>query len=112
MVEGVCTYGGRHPRQRNKMELRHLLAFAAVVLALASSAAAAKDRKAFVTIHYEGTDADAEYILGVRVLLRSLQPLQHPFIILVSKSVSQSSRDIFTREGATLIEVCIPSLFF
>ncbi len=63
------------------------------------------DRHAYVTIHYEGTPADDEYILGIRVLIQSLKPLRHPFLILISDNVSQKSRDLFVREGATLIQV-------
>jgi hypothetical protein len=66
---------------------------------------AASPRYAFATIHYEGTPADAEYILGIRVLMQSLQPLQCPFLIMVSKSVSQSSIRLFESEGATVIPV-------
>ena len=68
-------------------------------------AAPGQDKYGFVTIHYEGTPGDAEYVLGVRVLLKSLQPLRHPFLILVSDNVSSRTREIFQREGATLIDV-------
>lgn len=71
--------------------------------ALAPRAAAAPgERFAYVTIHYEGTPADTEYVLGIRVLLQSLQPLQHPFIVLASSSVTQATRDLLTAEGATI----------
>jgi hypothetical protein len=60
------------------------------------------DRFAFVTLHYEGTKNDAEYILGIRVLIQSLKGSRYPFIILCSDSVSQSSRDIFTNDGAII----------
>ncbi len=63
------------------------------------------ERFAFVTLHYEGTKGDAEYILGIRVLMASLRGSQYPFIILASDSVSQSSIDLFTAEGATVIPV-------
>ena len=91
-----------------RMAFRWLLCWAGLsFLALSESVdVPTSDKLAYVTIHYEGTAADDEYILGVRVLLRSLHPLKHPFIILISKSVSQSSRDVFQREGATLVEVC------
>lgn len=74
---------------------------------LGGSAASASSAKkyAYVTIHYEGTPNDDCYILGIRVLLQSLKPLQHPFIILASDSVTQRSRDIFTQDGATIVPV-------
>jgi alpha-N-acetylglucosamine transferase len=62
-------------------------------------------RYAYVTIHYEGTPDDYKYILGIRVLINSLKPLRYPFLILCSPTVSQESRDIFTLDGATLIDI-------
>ncbi len=44
-----------------------------MILAIAHCAAAGTGKYAFVTLHYEDTPADAEYILGVRVLLKSVQ---------------------------------------
>ena len=82
-----------------------LLILLASLAQKAQSSQLRQDKYAFVTIHYEGTASDAEYVLGVRVLLKSLQPLHHPFIILVSDNVSQRSRDLFSKEGATLIDV-------
>jgi hypothetical protein len=86
--------------------LLHLTAVIALAsLICANNAEIGGKRFAFVTLHYEGTKNDAEYILGIRVLLASLRGTPYPFIILASDSVSQHSRELFTSEGATVVPV-------
>lgn len=48
-----------------------------------------------------------EYVLGTRVLLKSLQMsgTKHDILVLVSSNVRQSSRELFQQEGAKVIEV-------
>ena len=87
-----------------------------------SASAATSSRFAYATIHYEGTPNDSHYVLGIRVLLKSLSPLQHPFVVLASRkstpfpssfsssfrppaSVSQETRSLLISEGATIVPI-------
>eukprot|EP00123_Amoebidium_parasiticum_P010842 comp20354_c0_seq1/m.25694 comp20354_c0_seq1/g.25694 ORF comp20354_c0_seq1/g.25694 comp20354_c0_seq1/m.25694 type:complete len:509 (-) comp20354_c0_seq1:142-1668(-) len=66
------------------------------------------DKKyAFVTIHYEGTPKDDEYVLGIRVLLRSIRNTgtKADIVVLLSDNVRQSTRNLFAAEGAQLRDV-------
>ena len=72
---------------------------------LAAARGAEAGRFAFATIHYEGTPNDDAYIMGVRVLLRSLASSQYPRLILTSSNVQQSTRDAFAKEGGTIVPV-------
>ena len=62
---------------------------------------------AYVTLHYEGTDNDEEYILGIRVLIKSIKMTgtKYPVIVLVAENVSESSRQQFEELGAIIQEV-------
>jgi len=67
-----------------------------------------KNKKyAFATIHYEGTQRDDEYLLGIRVLIKSVRMLGHTedFLVLVTESVKQETRQILTDASAKVIEV-------
>eukprot|EP00053_Salpingoeca_punica_P008151 m.73710 g.73710 ORF g.73710 m.73710 type:complete len:492 (+) comp14475_c0_seq1:307-1782(+) len=109
---------------RPHLHLPHLLLLLSLLLPLCLAAADASEsagsnasvalvprnvegrsRFAYVTIHYEGTANDAQYILGIRVLLKSLKPLRYPFIVLVSHTVSQHTRDLLASEGAQIQQV-------
>ena len=72
----------------------------------APGAFGASGRFAYATIHYEGTPNDAHYILGVRVLLQSLKPLRHPFLILASREYS----GVVGRSSRRLSLCCPPVL--
>ena len=65
----------------------------------------AAGKYAFATIHYEGTPNDDAYVLGVRVLLKSLQGSAYPTLVLTSSNVRQSSRQAFEQEGAIVVPV-------
>ena len=69
-------------------------------------------RFAYVLMHYEGTDKDREYILGTRVLIRSLiaSGTQEDIVILASKTVSQSTIDQFCEDGV-IVEVRVLRCF-
>jgi hypothetical protein len=64
--------------------------------------ASATSKYAYVTIHYEGTERDDEYVLGVRTLIKSIQisGSKNDIIILVSPNVRQQTIDTFQKEGA------------
>lgn len=67
----------------------------------------ASGKYAYVSIHYEGTPRDADYILGVRTLIASVKysGTEHDFLVLVSDNVSQQTRDLLTEDGAIVKEV-------
>ncbi len=62
---------------------------------------------AFATIHYEGTPRDDEYLLGIRVLIKSIRMAGHTedFLVLLTESVKHDTRRILTEAGAKVIEV-------
>jgi len=83
--------------------------FASVVVADAG-AAAFHPRYAYVTVHYEGTPSDDEYVLGVRVLVQSIMLNAEPgadvdVLVLCSTEVRQESKDAFTALGAKTLPV-------
>jgi len=67
----------------------------------------AKTKNAFATIHYEGTPRDDEYLLGIRVLIKSVRMAgqTEDFLVLVTESVKHETRKILTDAGAKVIEV-------
>ena len=67
--------------------------------------AATEERFAYVAMHYEGTPADTEYILALRILIHSLKGTKHDIVVLVSDSVSAKSRNLFMEEGAIIRQV-------
>lgn len=71
-------------------------------------------KHAYVTIHYEGTPADAEYVLGTRVLLKSLQDTgtTADLVVLASRTVSNETIKRFCDDGV-IVEVVddIPNPF-
>eukprot|EP00501_MAST-03F_sp_TOSAG23-6_P002433 GSMAST32.ASY1.ANO1.2542.1 assembled CDS len=64
-------------------------------------------RYAYATIHYEGTNADDFYLLGVRTMHQSIKRsgTKYPFVVLVSPEVRQSTRDTLISDGAILKDV-------
>jgi len=64
-------------------------------------------KNAYATIHYEGTQRDDEYLLGVRVLIQSLKETRTAadIIILVADSVREPSKEVLAATGAKLIYV-------
>jgi len=58
-------------------------------------------------MHYEGTPKDDEYVLGLRVLIRSIQNTHtpHDILVLLSSNVRESTRQQLTADGAILREV-------
>eukprot|EP00823_Brevimastigomonas_motovehiculus_P002859 TRINITY_DN168_c0_g6_i2.p1 TRINITY_DN168_c0_g6~~TRINITY_DN168_c0_g6_i2.p1 ORF type:complete len:488 (-),score=77.12 TRINITY_DN168_c0_g6_i2:562-2025(-) len=67
----------------------------------------APHRFAYVMIHYEGTNRDDEYLLGLRVLIRSIQETQtkQDIVVLVANNVCESSRQQLLNDGAIVKEV-------
>eukprot|EP00124_Ichthyophonus_hoferi_P001543 Ihof_evm2s83 gene=Ihof_evmTU2s83 len=66
------------------------------------------DKKyAYVTCHYEGTPKDDEYVLGIRVLIKSIKNTgtNADIVVLLSNNVRASTRDLFAKEGAILQDV-------
>lgn len=57
---------------------------------------------AYVMMHYEGTPKDPEYVLGTRVLIKSLQAsgTKQDLVILASNSVSAATIRTFCADGA------------
>ena len=53
------------------------------------------------------SNTNTEYVLGTRVLLKSIQMsgTKHDILVLVSPNVRQESRDLFHQAGAKVIEV-------
>lgn len=71
------------------------------------AAATRPSRFAYVTVHYEGTSRDAEYVLGVQVLMQSIKltGTQHDLVVLASNSVSDESKRMFRSIGCRVIDV-------
>jgi hypothetical protein len=61
-------------------------------------------RYAYVMMHYEGTPKDAEYVLGTRVLIKSLvaSGTKQNLVVLASTSVSKKTIDAFCADGAVV----------
>jgi len=75
--------------------------------AAAASSPVARGRYAWVMMHYEGTPKDDEYLLGLRVLIRSIKDTKtpHDIVVIVSDNVRQSTKDQLVADGALLNEV-------
>jgi hypothetical protein len=78
-----------------------------VLSSIAVEACRPNKKYAYVTIHYEGTPRDEEYVLGIRVMVQSIKATgtQHDVIVLVSKNVRESSRQAFRDLGCIVTEV-------
>lgn len=64
---------------------------------------------AYATLHYEGTPHDAEYRMGVRVLVKSIKThSSYPVIVLVSDNVDMAFRRTLQYEGA-IVQVRTPA---
>lgn len=74
-----------------------------------SSSALAKrpSRFAYVGMHYEGTPRDDEYLLGLRVLIKSvrLTGSTMDFVILISNNVRESTKKRLIEDGVILKEI-------
>ncbi|CAI5714496.1 unnamed protein product [Peronospora destructor] len=64
-------------------------------------------RFAYVTVHYEGTSRDAEYVLGVQVMMHSIKMTGSPYdlVVLASESVSEKSKALFRSMGCRVLDV-------
>ncbi|TDH65748.1 hypothetical protein CCR75_002022 [Bremia lactucae] len=64
-------------------------------------------RFAYVTVHYEGTSRDAEYVLGVQVLMHSIKLTESPYdlVVLASNSVSEKTKSLFRSMGCRVVDV-------
>ena len=64
-------------------------------------------RFAWVLMHYEGTPKDDEYLLGLRVLIRSIQETKTPYdiVVITSSNVRDSTKKALLDDGALLNEV-------
>ncbi|UIZ21271.1 hypothetical protein KXD40_001208 [Peronospora effusa] len=64
-------------------------------------------RFAYVTVHYEGTSRDAEYVLGVQVMMHSIKMTGSPYdlVVLASESVSEESKTLFRSMGCRVLDV-------
>jgi hypothetical protein len=71
---------------------------------LAAEPVPTQGRYAYVGIHYEGTARDEEYVLGLRVMIKSLMlsGTKHDIVIILSRNVSQRTRDLLAGDGAKL----------
>ena len=67
----------------------------------------ARDRFAWVMMHYEGTPRDDEYLLGLRVLIRSIQDTKtpHDIVVITSDNVRSSTNEALLEDGAKLHQV-------
>eukprot|EP00127_Corallochytrium_limacisporum_P004223 Clim_evm168s157 gene=Clim_evmTU168s157 len=65
----------------------------------------AKD--AFVTIHYEGTPNDEDYVLAIRVMFSSIQKVgtEADLVVMTAPSVSQETITLFQSEGIKIVPV-------
>lgn len=74
---------------------------------VAAGGAEGAPRYAYVLMHYEGTPKDDEYLLGLRVLIRSIQDTgtPHDIVVLLSSNVRDSTRATLAGDGALLHEV-------
>lgn len=59
-------------------------------------------KAAYVSLHYEGTDRDDAYVLGLRTLIQSIKltGTDYPVIVLCAKNVAEASREAFLELGA------------
>lgn len=66
-----------------------------------------KSRFAYVTVHYEGTKRDAEYVLGIQVLMQSIKLTKSPYdlVVLASNTVTAKSKSLFKQIGCRVIDV-------
>lgn len=66
-----------------------------------------KSRFAYVTVHYEGTSRDAEYVLGIQVLMQSIKltGTPHDLVVLASESVTEQSKQLFRAIGCRVVDV-------
>lgn len=73
----------------------------------AGAAASTTSRFAYVTVHYEGTSRDAEYVLGIQVLMQSIKLTGTPYdlVVLASDSVSEQTKRIFRSIGCRVLDV-------
>lgn len=64
-------------------------------------------RFAYVTVHYEGTSRDDEYVLGIQVLMQSIKLTETPYdlVVLASDSVTERSKQLFRDIGCRVIDV-------
>lgn len=64
-------------------------------------------RFAYVTVHYEGTSRDAEYVLGIQVLMQSIKLTETPYdlVVLASDSVTERSKRLFREIGCRVLDV-------
>jgi len=84
-----------------------LMAAVAVVVTNAEASAVTKSKYAYATIHYEGTPKDAEYLLAIRVMMRSLRRTgtKADVVVLVSPNVKAETRQVLRQDGAIVTEV-------
>jgi hypothetical protein len=68
---------------------------------------AANSKNAYVTIHYEGTSKDDEYVLGIRTLVKSLQisGTKADIVVLLADNVRPSTKETFKRDGCIVKDV-------
>ena len=78
-----------------------------IIFAATTTVARPTSRFAYVTVHYEGTKRDAEYVLGIQVLFQSLRltGTPHDLVVLASTSVSDASIRLFEGMGCHVIVV-------
>jgi hypothetical protein len=91
---------------RWRVALWALLGLAALVLPIVPSVSALS-RFAYVGMHYEGTPRDDEYLLGLRVLIKSvkLTGTKMDFVVLISNNVRESTKQRLLDDGAHLREI-------
>jgi alpha-N-acetylglucosamine transferase len=60
-----------------------------------------------VMMHYEGTPRDDEYLLGLRVLIRSIQDTKtpHDIVVITSDNVRPETNEALLADGAKLHQV-------
>lgn len=79
----------------------------AAAIAAGARGDVAAGRFAYVTVHYEGTSRDAEYVLGIQVLMQSIKRTDtpHDLVVLASDTVTEKSKQIFRSIGCRVIDV-------
>lgn len=78
-----------------------------IIVSLLFPFAFCSNKFAYVTVHYEGTKRDAEYVLGIQVLMQSirLSKTSADLVVLASNTVSLKSKQLFKDMGCKIIEV-------
>eukprot|EP00121_Abeoforma_whisleri_P014025 Awhi_evm1s12939 len=84
-----------------KLTLARASVLGLTTLVKGTEVAHGKRKNAIMTIHYEGTKKDDEYVLAIRVLMKSVQisGTNADLVVVASKNIRKSTKDKFSKDG-------------